>query len=135
MPTSQVEGVFEGRTFHRIYGYDGYETSNAIAHHMVENGLLSAESCVVACGAQGPKGTDALAGAALAGRAKAPVLLVNGNSALGGVDYTTVDAGASDGKEAFMKSESSSIAQVWVLGGAFVMPQETVDRISAVLER
>ena len=135
VPTSQVEGVFEGRTFHRIYGYDGYETSNAIAHHMVENGLLSAESCVVACGAQGPKGTDALAGAALAGRAKAPVLLVNGNSALGGVDYTTVDAGASDGKEAFMKSESPSIAQVWVLGGAFVMPQETVDRISAVLER
>ena len=135
VPTSQVEGVFEGRTFHRIYGYDGYETSNAIAHHMIENGLLSAESCVVACGAQGPKGTDALAGAALAGRAKAPVLLVNGNSALGGVDYTTVDAGASDGKEAFMKSESPSIAQVWVLGGAFVMPQETVDRISAVLER
>ena len=135
VPTSQVEGVFEGRTFHRIYGYDGYETSNAIAHHMIESGLLSAESCVVACGAQGPKGTDALAGAALAGRAKAPVLLVNGNSALGGVDYTTVDAGASDGKEAFMKSESPSIAQVWVLGGAFVMPQETVDRISAVLER
>ena len=63
------------------------------------------------------------------------MLLVNGNSALGGVDYTTVDAGASDGKEAFMKSESPSIAQVWVLGGAFVMPQETVDRISAVLER
>lgn len=51
------------------------------------------------------------------------------------MDYTTVDAGASDGKEAFMKSESPSIAQVWVLGGAFVMPQETVDRISAVLER
>lgn len=100
---------------------------------MVSEGLLSPGACLVACGAQGPKGTDALSGAALAGKAKAPVLLVNGNSELGGVDHTTVDEGVPGETPAFMESNSDSIAQVWVLGGEFVMPQSTVERIKETL--
>ena len=85
VPETAVEYVFGGRTITRLYGYDGYETSNYIARFMVEQGYLSAENCVVACGAQGPKGTDALAGAALAGKhgpgqLGGPMLLVNGNA-------------------------------------------------------
>ena len=135
VPETAVEYVFGGRTITRLYGYDGYETSNYIARFMVEQGYLSAENCVVACGAQGPKGTDALAGAALAGKhgpgqLGGPMLLVNGNSSLGGENFVTIDE---QGDWSWMTSCASSVGHVWVLGGEYVMPQSAVDRIKATL--
>ena len=135
VPETAVEYVFGGRTITRLYGYDGYETSNYIARFMVEQGYLSAENCVVACGAQGPKGTDALAGAALAGKhgpgqLGGPMLLVNGNSSLGGENFATIDE---QGDWSWMTSCASSVGHVWVLGGEYVMPQSAVDRIKATL--
>ncbi|WP_417753763.1 BspA family leucine-rich repeat surface protein [Slackia sp.] len=135
VPETAVEYVFGGRTITRLYGYDGYETSNYIARFMVEQGYLSAENCVVACGAQGPKGTDALAGAALAGKhgpgqLGGPMLLVNGNSSLGGENFVTIDE---QGDWSWMTSCASSVGHVWVLGGEYVMPQSAVNRIKATL--
>ncbi|MFR3273604.1 MAG: cell wall-binding repeat-containing protein [Slackia sp.] len=135
VPETAVEYVFGGRTITRLYGYDGYETSNYIARFMVEQGYLSAENCVVACGAQGPKGTDALAGAALAGKhgpgqLGGPMLLVNGSSSLGGENFVTIDE---QGDWSWMTSCASSVGHVWVLGGEYVMPQSAVDRIKATL--
>ncbi|MEE0519199.1 cell wall-binding repeat-containing protein, partial [Slackia sp.] len=135
VPETAIEYVFGGRTITRLYGYDGYETSNYIARFMVEQGYLSAENCVVACGAQGPKGTDALAGAALAGKhgpgqLGGPMLLVNGSSSLGGENFVTIDE---QGDWSWMTSCASSVGHVWVLGGEYVMPQSAVDRIKATL--
>lgn len=89
----------------------------------------------MACGAQGPKGTDALAGAALAGKhgpgqLGGPMLLVNGSSSLGGENFVTIDE---QGDWSWMTSCASSVGHVWVLGGEYVMPQSAVDRIKATL--
>lgn len=132
VPEASVEGVFEGRRIQRLYGYDGYETSNVIAHFMTENGYLMPNVCVVACGAQGPKGADALAGSALAGMSMAPILLVNGNDRLGGCDYTVVDEGSAS-YSGYIEANAASVNQVWVLGGAYVMPEAAVNRIASVL--
>ena len=65
------------QAFKRLAGESGYDTSNQIACYMLENGLLSADTVTLACGAEEARGLDALAGAALAGKNCGPILLVN----------------------------------------------------------
>ena len=91
---------------------------------MSERGYLSADAIVVACGAQAPKGVDALAGAALAGRLSAPMLLANTNTNMEGADTTTIDN--------FMKSNASSVHETYVLGGAYVMPQALYSQLQSM---
>ena len=110
----------------RLWGETGYDTSQKIADFMVNNHYLSADNAVIACGAQAPKGVDALAGAALAGRLNCPILLVNGNEELEAVDFTTIDG--------YLESHADMSGTVYVLGGSYVMPQSVYDAIEMALE-
>ena len=117
----------EGMTvYKRLAGVTGYETSDAIAEWACEIGFLNPISAVFASGAQAPKGVDALAGSALAGKMRCPILLVNGNADLEAVDTTTIDG--------FLTNHAADIANVYVLGGTYVMPQDMCDQILQVIE-
>ena len=102
-----------------------YEVLKYAEDLALEEGLLSDRAAVFACGAQAPKGVDALAGAALAGRIGCPVLLVNGNEEIEGVNTYTVDN--------YFAAHAKNCKDVYILGGEFVMPPELVDKISALL--
>lgn len=54
-PRSSVEDVFGKDRVARIFGEDGYDTSNQIATYMVNNKLLSANTVCIASGAQRPR--------------------------------------------------------------------------------
>ena len=113
----------EGMTVRaRLWGEDGYDTSNAIAKWMTEQGYLSPRVVVLACGAQGPCGVDALAGAALAGRASAPMLLVNTNTELDGTRTVVIDD--------YLASQKGNVTHAYVLGGQFVMPDDILATLS-----
>ena len=133
VPTDSVEGVFgEGRV-QRIWGEDGYDTSNQIATYMVERGLLSTSTVCVASGAPDPKGVDALAGAALAGRAGGVMLLANDNPKFGEVDSTTIDGGDSQGAPAFLASHAGEVGQAYLLGGRAVVGSELQQKVNELL--
>ena len=72
---ASVEGTFSTNNIVRLSDQDGYDTSNQIAPYMVANNKLSASCLCIANGAEVPKGTDALAGAALAGKSGGVMLL------------------------------------------------------------
>ena len=114
---------FLGREFDRIWGNSGYDTSEQIADYMVEHGLLSAETVTIASGAQDARGTDALAGAALAGRAGGVILLANAQSRMESEDYTTIDG--------FLAAQAKADATqtVYVLGGTYVLPEAFIERV------
>ena len=109
----------------RLWGNDGYETSLAIAEHMVENGYLDPGVVVVASGAQAPKGLDALAGAALAGKHRGVMLLANGQEDLGSLDTSAVDA--------FLGAYGDEVRSAYILGGPYVMPSNIEVLFSGVL--
>ena len=135
VPTDSVEGVFgEGRV-QRIWGEDGYDTSNQIATYMVERGLLSASTVCVASGAPDPKGVDALAGAALAGRAGGVMLLANDNPKFGEVDSTAVDGSDSQGTPAFLTSHAPDVGQAYLLGGNAVIGADLQRKVTELLGR
>ena len=108
----------------RLWGESGYDTSNKIAEWMTSKGYLGTESIVFACGAQAPKGTDALAGAALAGRLSAPILLASTNEAMESADLTCVNG--------FYASNASKVRHTFVLGGAYVMPDALYQQIQGM---
>ena len=108
----------------RLWGETGYDTSNEIAKWAIGKGYLSSFYTVIACGAQAPKGVDALAGAALAGKAEAPILLVNGNEEMEAADLTTIDG--------FLVGEDNLVRNVYVLGGTYVVPPALFDYIAEV---
>ena len=122
---ASVEDIFGASRVVRIWGNDGYDTSNAIAKYMTDKSLLSATVAVFACGAQDPQGVDALAGAALAGKNDAAMLLANENTKIGDVNTVTLDD--------FLVSKASSLGKVYVLGGTFVMPESFIVKIKAAL--
>lgn len=122
VPTPTVEGVFGKSRVQRLYGYDGYDTSNQIASWMVSHGYLSADTVVMACGAASPKGLDALSGSALAGANGGVVLLANGNRDLDWYRNVTVRNWDSAGTRAFLRAYGSSVKNVYVVGGTYVMP-------------
>ena len=125
LTTASVEGFFGAEKVIRIYGEDGYETSNEIAKWMVENGKLTAETCVIANGELAPRGTDALSGSALAGQAGGVVLLTNTNASVGTVDKTTLNG--------FLNFNSKAVKNAFVAGGKYVMPQSVIDKVKAIL--
>lgn len=108
----------------RLWGNSGYDTSEAIAEFMTEQHLLSAGTICLASGALKPGGSDALAGAALAGKAGGVMLLTNGNPDIESTDTTTVDG--------FLTANASVAENVFILGGTYVMPtalKNTIDEI------
>ena len=117
-----VEGVFTTNKIQRIWGENGFDTSNQIATWMVENNKLSASTICVANGAEKPKGTDALASAALAGKRGGVILLANTNESCGTTSRTTVDGTDSKNTLGFLKANAKSISKAFVLGGTSVMP-------------
>lgn len=130
-----AEGALGGlRGGARLAGETGYDTSNQIAHYMVENGLLSAANPCVANGAPDPKGLDALAGAALAGKAGSVMLLTNPRADLGDSENScTVKDTDSNGGVAFLTKYAGDVRDVAILGGTYVMPASVSSEIKDVL--
>lgn len=140
VPESSVEGAFGENTPYdrdivRMWGYDGYDTSLEIANTLVEKGRASANCVVIASGAQGPRGVDALAGAALAGGKGGVILLVNANPDIEGVHTEAVDGFLIDGKHGtdFMNACREGTAKGYILGGTFVMPSDYEAEIGKAL--
>ena len=137
VPETSVEGEFKNRTIQRIYGEDGYDTSNQIATYMTTHKtsdgsetLLSANTVCITNGAPAPKGTDALAGSALAGVNGGVILLTNGRPDYGDAEnYVTIDVADSKGQAGFLKANAANVANTYVLGGPAVMPEDTCRRI------
>lgn len=133
---STVAGVVNDAV--RIWGEDGYDTSNQIATYMVANNLLKPASVTVANGSQAARGLDALAGAALAGKTNGVILLANGSEhtdTMGAQDFTTINEGPdSQDTQSFLKANADSVSLVYTLGGSYVMPQSAIDTIAETLE-
>ena len=129
-----VEGVFDDATIVRLYGNDGYDTSNQIATYMTQKGLLSASTVVIASGAQKAHGVDALAGAALAGVQGGVVLLANANSSLEAINLTTIDAGEdSEGYESYLTANADDVITAYMLGGTVVSPESLFAKVEKLL--
>lgn len=135
VPRISVEDVFGADRVVRIFGEDGYDTSNQIATYMVNNNLLSANTVCIASGAPAPKGVDALAGAALAGKAGGVMLLANDNPAFGEVDSTAVDGSDSQGTPAFLTSHAPDVGQAYLLGGNAVIGADLQRKVTELLGR
>lgn len=133
VPQASVEEVFGKQRVARLSGWDGYDTSNQIATYMVERGLLSPSTICLASGAPDPKGVDALAGAALAGKAGGVVLLTNANPRFGSISTTTIEGADSEGTSAFLPSHAKDVEQAYILGGKAVMPAELQQRVNDIL--
>ena len=123
---TSLEGL---RVIKRLWGETGYDTSFAIAKWATRSdvGYLNTNSVVLASGAEGPKGLDALAGSVLAGQKKMPVILVNGNEELGDVDLTAI--------EKYLDIYDDEVGQIYFLGGTYVMPEEMKYTISNMFTR
>ena len=134
VPQASVEEVFGKERVVRLSGWDGYDTSNQIATYMVEHGLLSPSTICLASGAPDPKGVDALAGAALAGKAGGVVLLTNANPRFGSISTTTIEGADSEGTSAFLPSHAKDVEQAYILGGKAVMPAELQQRVNDILD-
>ena len=134
VPQASVEEVFGKQRVARLSGWDGYDTSNQIATYMVERGLLSPSTICLASGAPDPKGVDALAGAALAGKAGGVVLLTNVNPRFGSISTTTIEGADSEGTSAFLPSHAKDVEQAYILGGKAVMPAELQQRVNDILD-
>ena len=130
-----AEGAIGGlRGGARLAGETGYDTSNQIAHYMIEKGLLSAANPCVANGAPDPKGLDALAGAALAGKAGSVMLLTNPRADLGDSrNSCTIKGTDSNGDVAFLAKYAGAVQDVAILGGTYVMPSSVSNEIKDVL--
>lgn len=121
------------QAFKRLAGESGYDTSNQIASYMLENGLLSADTVTLACGAEEARGLDALAGAALAGKNCGPILLVNAQQAFGDASLQTIKGADSEGTTAFLNSHANAVYWVDVLGGEYVMPESLIEIIRTII--
>lgn len=121
------------QAFKRLAGESGYDTSNQIACYMLENGLLSADTVTLACGAEEARGLDALAGAALAGKNCGPILLVNAQQAFGNTSLQTIQGADSEKTAAFLDSHADAVYWVDVLGGEYVMPESLIETVRTII--
>lgn len=121
-----VEGTLGTRQYTRMFGNDGYDTSNAIANRMVELGFLAPDNAIVASGAQAAKGTDAIAGAALGGKLGTVILLSNGNSKLEDANTVTIDG--------FITKNAANINNAYALGGTVVVPNKLVQQVNNLIK-
>lgn len=123
--TQTVEGIFDSEgsssRVKRMYGNDGFDTSKEIASTLVDEGKLSCDTVIVANGAEGPKGTDALAGAALAGKNNGVVLLANVNSGCGETSTVALNEFLDVSRIA------KQVKSAYILGGTYVMPESIVE--------
>ena len=134
VPESSVEGVFTGRTIQRLWGYDGYDTSNQIASYMTNEGLLSANTVAIASGGQKAHGVDALAGAALVGKQGGVMLLANAEPEMEDVNLVTIDAGKdSEGEASFLTANKDDVESAFVLGGTVVAPEDLFTKVKTIL--
>lgn len=100
---------------------------------MLENGLLSADTVTLACGAEEARGLDALAGAALTGKNCGPILLVNAQQAFGNTSLQTIQGADSERTAAFLDSHADAVYWVDVLGGEYVMPESLIETIRTII--
>ncbi len=124
---ASAEGVFGSnlRGGARIGGNDGFDTSNLIAQTFVNAGLLSARTVCIASGAISPGGVDALAGAALAGKAGGVMLLVNGNSEIEATNTCVLDG--------FLTNSAGGVVNAYTLGGEYVMPPAIESSVKSII--
>ena len=137
VPKNTVEDIFGESNIQRIYGQDGYDTSVEIAEYMTTNKnpsgeyYLSASTVCLACGAEAPKGTDALAGSALAGKNGGLILLMNTNDRAGDVktnvldflkEATDADTAKQTGWTKGEQTNAKTVQKAYYLGGNYVMP-------------
>ena len=121
----------EDRCTRLTEGETGYDTSNYIAEWLTTNGdkegetYMHAATTVVATGAEGTKGVDALAGAALAGKSASPILLVNTNATLESKNLHTING--------FFFDSRADIAKTYVLGGTAVVDTSLEARLGRLL--
>ena len=101
--------------------------------YMVDHGLLSADVAVVACGAQPAKGSDALSGAALAGRSGGVVLLVNGNTTVEPQHFETIEGGDSLLDSSFLTNHRYTVDTSYMLGGSYVMPESVLTKVKEII--
>ena len=134
VPKTSVESTFKNAQVTRLAGTTGYDTSNQIATWMVKNNKLSASNVCIANGEYPPKGTDALAGAALAGVKGGVVLLANPVASYGKIDTTTIEGLDSEKTNAFLTTNAKSVERAYLLGGTQVMTDEFKKTIEGVLE-
>ncbi len=132
-----VEGSFKSATVKRLAGENGYDTSNEIAKYFTSNeggNKLSASDIITASGAQEPKGVDALAGAALAGRSGGVILLANSkdygvNTAGNEINIRTLKA-----NDAFLQTSKTQVINAYILGGVGVLPNTDTCNIVNLLD-
>lgn len=130
-----VEETFAGRMVVRMFGEDGFDTSNQVATKLVSLGLMSADTVCIASGREEAKGVDALAGSALAGSNGGVILLVDGTNADPLFETTTITGPDSNGDAGFLTSHASAVSNAFVLGGQAVVPQGMVDLVDSVLAK
>ena len=138
---ASVEDVFGESLCVRMAGYTGYDTSNEIAKYLTskEGGYkLSANTVVIANGAEAPKGTDALAGSSLAGKNSGVILLTNTVSGFGDTSTTTISGSEATAEQSaqtgFLADNAKNVSVAYVLGGTVVMPQDTsVESLKPIL--
>lgn len=107
-----AELVQLGFEVERISGEDRYETSAEVAERL----FPSATAVVLATGSNFP---DALAGAAMAGRSGAPVLLVGDT--------------LPDAVRDYLEDRASQITEVYVLGGDLAVSDAVLAEVEAIL--
>lgn len=132
---SSVEGVVgqDLRGGARIYGNNAFDTCNQVAKWMVENDYLSAKVVCVANGAEAPRGVDALAGSALAGKKGGVILLANTNAAFGEVGICTLKGADSEGGDAFLESHAKEVLWAYALGGKAVIPSDIEEILESLM--
>jgi putative cell wall-binding protein len=122
LPVSSVEGTLKGKDIRRVYGFTGFDTSDAIAREFVSKGLLDAGTVGIANGDPLPRGVDALAAAALLGKNSAPVILVS-------------TSGTSKGITGYVTAYAGQVTKVYHFGGTAVVPPGLVTTIEAILKK
>ena len=115
------ESVDEFEVKLRLYGETVFDTSSAVAEYEIRNKWMRPDVLVIANGADSSKGLDALAGASLAARTFAPLVLANDNGALGAVDNSALDT--------YLGNHRDQIRYIYILGGDYVMPDSVTERI------
>lgn len=135
VPRTTAEVAY-GTRVQRIWGEDGYDTSNQIANYMLDNGYLDNKAVCIASGDLGAKGLDALAGAALAGKNDAPVLLVSGSKLPGAEPWnnTVINGRDSKGDRGFVAANAISLGKMYILGGDSIIHDDIRDDIHALVK-
>ena len=81
----------------------------------------------------GAKGSDALAGAALAGRSGGVILLVNGNTALESQHFETIEGRDSVQRVGFVADYRYTVDRCYMLGGSYVMPDAVLSKTADII--